>query len=74
MNLTICGFIIFSLRLQFESFQMKNDSFWKKLPKNLSRIFNGIALIFLLDDSGIESHLKSFVLNLSNGHNLCYES
>jgi hypothetical protein len=53
---------------------MKNYSSWEKLPKNLSRIFNGIALILLLDDSGMENHFESFVLDLSNGHNLCYGS
>jgi hypothetical protein len=53
---------------------MKNYSSWEKLPKNLSRIFNGIALILLLDDSGMESYFESFALDLSNGHNLCYES
>lgn len=64
----------FSLHIQFEIFQMKNYSSWEKLPKNLSRIFNGIALILLLHDSGMESYFESFVLDLSNGHNLCYES
>jgi hypothetical protein len=50
---------------------MKNYSSWEKLPENLSRIFNGIALILLLDDSWMENHFESFALDLSNGHNLC---